>query len=238
MAGIELAAARRNTLLNGLADADLTRLLATATHIDLPLGAVLYQPGRPVAAVHFPLSGVVSIVADLGPGEAVEAATVGSEGMSGISVFLGAGPPTERASVQVKGHALTMTAEAFDLAAATIDGPLHAMMRRYVHTLFTQLARNAACNRVHTVQQRAARWLLTTADRMHSPTFELTQDFLAQMLAVRRASVSKTARTLANNGAISYTRGTITILDRPQLQAAACSCYQAIYDSTTQTLTR
>jgi CRP-like cAMP-binding protein len=236
MSRIELAAARGNTLLNGLADDDLAELLLAATEADLTLGAVLYEPGQPVPAVHFPLSGVISIVADLGDGEVVEAATVGSEGMSGITVFLGAGPPTERASVQVKGHALTMTAEAFGRAAAAADGPLHAMMRRYAHTLFTQLARNAACNRVHTVEQRAARWLLATADRMHSPTFELTQHFLAEMLSVRRASISKTARTLATNGCITYVRGTITILDRARLQSYACACYQTIHDHTARTL--
>jgi len=237
MSGIDLATARGNTLLNGLADDDLAELLLAATETDLTLGSVLYEPGRPVPAVHYPLSGVVSIVADLGDGEIVEAATVGSEGMSGISVFLGAGPPTERASVQVKGHALTMTAEAFDGKAAAIDGPLYAMMRRYAHTLLAQLARKAACNRVHTVEQRAARWLLTTADRMHSPTFELTQHFLAQMLSVRRASVSTAARTLAINRCITYVRGTVTILDRPRLESYACACYQIIHDITAETLT-
>jgi len=175
--------------------------------------------------------------ADLGGGEIVEAATVGSEGMSGISVFLGAGPPTERASVRVKGHALTMTTEAFNRAAVVAIGPLYEMMRRYAQSLFTQLARDAACNRVHTVEQRAARWLLTTADRMHSPTFELTQPFLAQKRSVRCASVSKTTRALTS-GSIAYVRGTIVILDRPRLQAHACASYRVVRDITAETLSR
>jgi len=236
MASVDLAAARHNTLLNGLADADLAELLAEATKTELVLGEVLYEAGRPVPAVHFPLSGVVSIVANHGSGEPVEAATVGHEGMSGISLFLGAGAPTEQATVQVRGHALTISADAFQRASAAIDGPLYAIMQRYAYTLFAQLARNAACNRVHTVRQRAARWLLATADRMRSPTFELTQHFLAQMLSAQRATVSKTAGSLATDGCISYVRGTITILDRPKLQAHSCTCYQVIREVTDRAL--
>ena len=231
MTGVDLGAARGNELLNGLRDSDLTELLADAFEVELPLGTVLYQPGEPVATVHFPLDGVVSIVTDLGD-EVVEAATVGYEGMSGISVFLGAGMPTERAIVQVAGRAITLGADEFARAAAIVDGPFYAIMRRYAQVLFTQLARNAGCNRVHVVQQRAARWLLTTADRMHSPTFDITQEFLAQMLSVRRASVSRVARSLAHAGAIAYVRGTLTILDREQLESYTCDCYRVVRDAT------
>ncbi|SDT10841.1 cAMP-binding domain of CRP or a regulatory subunit of cAMP-dependent protein kinases [Friedmanniella luteola] len=227
--------ARRNRLLNELSDADLTELLREATAPTLDLGTVLYEPGRPVTAVHFPLTGVISLVTDLGD-LVVEAATVGNEGMSGISVFLGAQAPTERANVQVGGRAIAIGADAFDRGAASVDGPLYAIMRRYTQILFTQLARNTACNRVHTVEQRAARWLLATADRMDTPTFGLTQHFLAQMLAVRRASVSRIASTFAAQGCIRYTRGTLTILDRAQLRTHACSCYQAVRDATDRAL--
>jgi len=110
------------------------------------------------------------------------------------------------------------------------------MMRHYAQTLFTQLARNAACNRIHTVQQRAARWLLSTSDRMRSPTFVLTQEFLAQMLAVRRASVSGVAGRLADAGCIRYVRGTVTVLDREALLARACDCYRVLRDNTEQAL--
>lgn len=232
--GIE--AARRNLLLDRLSDADLTVLLSGATETALDRGLVLYEPGRPVPTVHFPLSGVVSIVTDLDDGIVVEAATVGFEGMSGISVFLGAGTPTERGVVQVAGRAVALDVATFERAAATSDGPLSSAMRHYTQVLFTQLARNAACNRIHSVQQRAARWLLTTGDRMRSPTFVLTQEFLAQMLAVRRASVSGVARALAEKGCIRYVRGTITILDRPALLRGACSCYGVLRDATEQTL--
>lgn len=231
---VELEIARRNAILDGLPIAALERLCTRLEPVPLPLSTVLYQPGEPVAAVHFPLSGVISIVAELEPGAIVEAATVGHEGMSGISVFLGAGAPTERAVVQVRGEALSLPADVFRQEVE--QGPLQVMLRRYTQALFTQLARNAACNRVHSLRPRAARWLLTTADRMRSPSFELTQEFLAQMLAVRRASVSGVASSLAGDGCISYVRGLITILDRPRLLAHACSCYGAVRRSTERAL--
>ena len=224
--------ARRNTVLAGLDTDSLATLLPDLHETPLPSGQVLHEPGEPIAAVYFPLVGVVSIVADLGADQIVETATVGREGMVGISLFLGATTPTERSLVQVPGQALTMTAEDLRRHIADVDGPLTAMLRRSTQALFTQVARNAACNRVHTVRQRAARWLLMTADRMDSPRFELTQHFLAQMLAVRRTSVSEVARSLAEGGCITYTRGTITLTDRPGLQAHACDCYELIRRAT------
>ena len=237
MTGLDPEVVRGNTLLSGLSDSGLAALLTDAVEVELPLRTVLYEPGEPVAAVHFPLSGVVSLVTDLGNDQVVEAATVGFEGMLGISVFLGAGAPTERATVQVAGRAVRLSAAAFTRAGAVVDGPLYAMMRRYVQILFIQLARNAGCNRVHSVQQRAARWLLTTADRMHSATFELTQEFLAQMLSVRRVSVGRVARGLADAGCISYARGTLTVVDRRQLESYTCACYFVVRDATRQALT-
>jgi CRP-like cAMP-binding protein len=231
-AGVSVEVARGNTLLAGLPDADLSRLMDEATETSLSLGTVLYEPGRPVETVHFPLSGVISIVTDLGGGAAVEAATVGLEGMSGISVFLGAGAPTERAVVQVAGRTVALDVAAFERAAAPVDRPLYGMMRRYTQVLFTQLARNVACSRAHTVEQRAARWLLTTSDRMRSPTFVLTQELLAQVLAVRRASISGVASGLAEAGCIRYVRGTITVLDRQALLARACDCYRVLRGTT------
>lgn len=230
--GISLVTARGNLLLDQLADDDLALLLDRASESVLALATVLYEPGQHVAEVHFPISGVISLVADLGDGAQVEAATIGLEGMSGLAVFLGACAPTERATVQVAGRSIMVDVAAFECAAAAIDGPLFTTMQRYAQVLFTQLARNAACNRVHTVEQRAARWLLTTADRMRSPTFELTQEFLAQMLAVRRASVSTVARGLAESGCIHYSRGRITVLDRARLLSHACDCYQVLREIT------
>ena len=224
--------ARRNTLLGGLPEPALATLLPDLSEILLPAGRVLHEPGRAIDEVFFPLIGVVSVVADLGDDQIVETATIGREGMVGISVYLGAAAPTERALVQVPGRALCMSAEDLREHIADVDGPLTAMLSRSAQALFTQVSRNAACNRVHTVRRRAARWLLATADRMDGPSFELTQHFLAQMLAVRRTSVSEVARSLAEDGCITYTRGLITITDRPRLEAHACGCYEAIRRAT------
>lgn len=229
---IDPSTARHNTVLGGLGEESLAPLLPDLSEVRLPLGQVLHEPAAPIQTVYFPLVGVVSVVADLGGDQVVETATIGREGLVGISVFLGVGVPAERSLVQVPGLALCMTAGNFREHITHVDGPLTAMLRRSAQALFTQVSRNAACNRVHTVRQRAARWLLATADRMESPTFELTQHFLAQMLAVRRTSVSEVARSLAEDGCITYTRGMITITDRARLQEHACNCYEAIRRAT------
>ena len=235
---IDSRIARRNTVLAGLDEASLAALVPDLREVPLPPGQVLHEPGQAITDVYFPLVGVVSVVADLGPDQVVETATVGREGMVGISVYLGASAPTERSLVQVPGRALTMTVEDLREHIVDVDGPLTVMLRRSAHVLFTQVSRNAACNRVHTVRQRAARWLLATADRMDSLSFDLTQHFLAQMLAVRRTSVSEVAQSLAADGCISYTRGSITILDRPGLQAHACDCYDVVRTATDAVLSK
>lgn len=229
--------ARHNAVLGGLTEGALAVLLPDLSETPLDAGQVLHEPGRAVSEVYFPLAGVVSVVADLGRDQIVETATIGREGIVGICVFLGAATPTERALVQVPGRALCMRAEDLREHIADVDGPLTDMLGRSAQALFTQVSRNAACNLVHTVRRRAARWLLTTADRMDSPSFELTQHFLALMLAVRRTSVSEVARSLAEDGCITYTRGRITITDRPRLQAHACGCYEAIRLATQAALT-
>jgi CRP-like cAMP-binding protein len=235
--GTDQSTARRNAVLDGLADGDLATLLPDLTPVDLDLGDVLHEPGQPIQVVYFPIVGVVSVVADLGAADqVVETATIGRESIVGLSVFLGAETPTERSLVQVAGQALSMSADGFRAHVADVDGALTAMLRRSAQALFTQVSRNAACNRVHTVRQRAARWLLMTADRMGAPNFDLTQHFLAQMLAVRRTSVSDVAQSLADDGAITYTRGSITITDRERLRSHACDCYDVIREATDRAL--
>jgi CRP-like cAMP-binding protein len=224
--------ARRNAVLGGLDELALAPLLLDLDRTPLLAGQVLHEPDDPIETLYFPLVGVVSVVADLGDDQIVEVATVGREGMVGISVFLGADAPTERSLVQVPGEALTMSAVDLQEHLADVDGPLMIRLARVAQATFTQVARNAACNRVHTVHQRAARWLLMTADRMDSPSFGLTQHFLAQMLAVRRTTVSEVAQSLAEDGCITYTRGTITIIDRPRLLSHACNCYEMIRRTT------
>ncbi|POX36734.1 Crp/Fnr family transcriptional regulator [Streptomyces sp. Ru73] len=220
----------RNRILAALPEPERERLRPDLERVDLSLSQPLYEPGKRIESVWFPVLGVCSIVAELaeaeGPG--VEVATVGDEGMVGLPVFLGVGIPTERSVCQVAGWGLRMDADRFRDALAVVDGVLQQTMQRYTQTMFTQLARNAACNRSHRTRERCARWLLMTADRMHSNQFELTQKFLAQMLAVRRSSVSEVAGALADEGCISYRRGVITVLDRERLESRACGCYRTL----------
>lgn len=227
----DIETARRNAVLDGLSDEELTELLPHLTEVPLSRGQVLYERGLAINAVHFPILGMVSLVQEFSGGEVVEIATVGREGMTGISVFLGATGPSERAMVQISGRALRIPTPEFERQIASRDRPLETMLRRYTQAMFSQLGRNAACNRVHRVHERAARWLMMCSDRMDSPTFDLTQEFLAQMLAVRRASVGGVAQALADEGCISYTRGSITVLDRELLHANACECYDIILES-------
>ena len=228
--------ARRNAVLAALPADTLARLVPGLQQVRLTRGDVLYEAGQSVAAVHFPLVGVVSLLQRVDALQLVEIATVGFEGMVGMSVFFGVPAPVERALVQVAGEALVMSGDAFRRELAALDGPLHEVMRRYTQAMFAQLGRNAACNRVHPVGQRAARWLLMTGDRMRSNQFDLTQEFLSQMLGVRRATVSEVAQQLADDGSIIYTRGRITIIDRDRLHATACECYDIITRATTDAL--
>ena len=225
---IAAATARGNLLLDELDDNDLAELLPLLAGVELNVGTVLQEAGKAVDCVVFPLRGVVSLVVELEDGAAVESSTIGREGVLGLSVFLGALAPSERASVLVTGSALALPAAAFAQQVRILDGPLEQILRRYAAAMFSQVSRNAACNRVHSVRQRAARWLLLTADRMSDDQFGLTQEFLAQVLAVRRASVNEVARALAEDGCLTYARGTITVLDRPRLEASACGCYRVI----------
>ena len=216
-----------NRLLDELGAGDRETLAPSLVEVGMTAGELVQAEGRPVPQVLFPLSGVVSLMVELGDDVRGEAATVGREGMLGLSVFLGA-PPTERATVLVAGRALALSAADFGRQVRVIDGPLERILRRYAASMFTQLARNAACNRVHSVRQRTARWLLSTADRTDGPSFVLTQDLLAHVLAVRRASVNAAARALVEDGCISYVRGVVTIEDPRRLQDQACSCYQVL----------
>jgi hypothetical protein len=147
--------------------------------------------------------------------------------MVGLPAVLGGGPPVDRAMVQVKGEGFRLPVERL-VAHGRSDETLERVLRAYGLVFVGQVARNGACDRAHTIRRRCARWLLLTADRMRSPRFELKQEFLAQMLNVRRASVSQAAAALAELRCIEYRRGVITIVDRPALEAASCSCYAAL----------
>jgi len=229
MPPMEDADDRGNRLLDLLPAADRRRLLDHMELVELDLRQPVYEPGKPIEYVYFPLTTVISMLAVMDDGQAVEVATMGNEGMAGLPVFLGATSSPDRAFAQVPGRALRMSAGEFrELAngAGTVQG----LLQRYTQAFFVQLAQGAACNRLHSTDQRLARWLLLTHDRVGQDRFPLTQEFMAQMLAVRRATVTEAAGRLQQAGLITYSRGIVTILDRPGLEAVSCECYRIITD--------
>ncbi|HEY5293819.1 MAG TPA: Crp/Fnr family transcriptional regulator [Burkholderiales bacterium] len=197
--------------------------------VALTYGEVLYEPGEEIGHVYFPNDSLVSLLTLVDQHQALEVGLVGREGMVGIPLVLETSISPVRALVQGTGTAMRMKAAPF-LKELRQSHALQRELHRYTHTLMAQITQTAACNRFHVVEARLARWLLMTNDRMRTSTFRLTQEFLSQMLGVRRVGVTKAARTLQQNELISYSRGNITILDREGLEAASCTCYEIVKD--------
>lgn len=219
--------AAKNRLLTALPLEEYERLLPNLETVSLPLKYVLYEPNEPIEHVYFPIHGVVSLVTIMEDGVAVEIATVGNEGMIGLPVFLGSEIIPMKAFSQIPGKGMRIKADVFkDLVNQ--GSPLHDLLQRYTQALFNQTAQSAACNRLHSIEERCCRWLLMIHDRVDSDEYLLTQEFLSQMLGVRRASVNMVASILQKARLIRYSRGRITILDRLGLEAASCECYARI----------
>ena len=221
--------AERNQLLARLPAAAYAGLQPHLELVELAVGQVLWTSDGPIHAVYFPRTVVCSLLRPLADEPPVEAATVGHEGMLGVPVVLGAQTTHTLAIAQVPGSAARVDAERFGtwLAAADGAGPLFL---RYVAFLHEQTAQAVACNRRHGMDERCARWLLATHDRVGGDRFPLTHEFLAAMLGTRRASVTVAAGMLQHAGLIRYSRGRITVLDRARLEAASCECYAVIRD--------
>src|SRR5829696_6883466 len=218
---------QRNRLLAALPAEERLRLGSELRLVELGIREQIHDPGDPITEIYFPVNCVISIVAAVDDDVAVEVAMVGFEGMTGLPAFLGIAASPHRCFCQVPGQALrldTVTLRRF-LAG---DGALHDLLHRYTQAVLAFLAQNIACNQLHSAEERTARWLAQTHDRVDSDSFQITQEFLAQMLGVRRATVSENARTLQRAGLIRYSRGRLTILDRAGLHAAACDCYLTI----------
>ena len=228
MSEIDLDTARNlNFLLAALPDDEWERMRPRVEVVPAPLKDVVYKAKETIPHVDFPASAVLSMISEIDGEAAVEVATIGREGMSGLPVFLGVSESPNTVLVQVPGVVVRMSTphlREFLLG----DGALHGQLQRYVQATIVQLSQNVACNRVHTTEERAARWLLMTADRVDRTHFPLTQEFLAQMLGVRRATVSLTAGLLQAANLISYRRGTITIENRAGLEEVACDCYRTV----------
>lgn len=216
-------------MLRTLVKEDADAVTALAEPVALEAGQPIYLVDQPIEQVWFPIDCVVSLVADMPDGRPVEIATVGAEGMVGLPLVLGTEVADTRVFVQVPGQALRMPASEFTRLIGNLPG-FNRLLLRYTEGLFLQVARSAACNQVHPIAQRAARWLLMTHDRVARDEFPLTQEFLAQMLGVRRAGVSEVASELSRAGLIRYRRGQVTVIDRAGLEQASCDCYRIIQD--------
>ena len=203
---------------------EYARLLPRLTPVRLHLKDVLVEADVPIRDIYFPREGVGSVLATEQEGGVVEIGTVGCEGFVGLPVLNGADTIPYRIMVQIVGHAWRLPADAF--RQLVDERPVvRKLLMRYGQYYTDQVSQSAACNQLHTVEERCARWLLMTHDRVDGDVFELTHDFLALMLGVRRAGVTVAMGALQGEGLLRYARGRITILDRPRLEEASCGCY-------------
>jgi len=217
----------RNLLLAALPREQRERLLSMMEYVDVPYGTVLHDVSEPITDVYFPETALVSLLGTEPGGSSVEIAIIGRNGMSGIPVFLGADRTHFKTFIEIGGTSWRMSAN--DLREAVRESAeLERLLRRYTQSLFFFAGQSSACNRMHRVAQRCARWLLTTQDLVGSPKFRLTHLVLSQMLGVRRASVTETAGEFQRAGLIAYNRGVVTIRDRVGLEEASCACYRLI----------
>jgi CRP-like cAMP-binding protein len=188
---------------------------------------VLFERGIPIEHVYFPVTSVFSILSFMYNGTAVEVATVGNEGFAGIDVLVGGAVATDTTICQVAGDSFRMRASTFK-EAVTDDTPLRRIAQRYLQSYLSQVSQSVACNRLHTIEERFARWVLMTHDRVGGDAFRLTHEFLADMLGVHRPSVSLVAGSFQQAGLIKYSRGNLTILDRAGLEEVSCECYAKV----------
>lgn len=225
---LKTAANERNHLLASLPENEYALLQPHLKDVPLKQGTILSEQGEMIDQIHFPHSGMVSIVVVLSEGEkSVETATVGREGAVGAIAGLGDRKASARAIVQVAGHASRMPARQLQ-AAVRQSHFLRDFIIRYQEMLLHQAQQSTACNALHEARPRLCRWLLQTRDRLDSDTIALTQEFLAQMLGVRRTTVTELARGLQSKGLVRYKRGKIEVLDRQGLEECACECYDAL----------
>ncbi len=219
-------AASSNALLRSLPEDEFFRLGPQLLFYEAPPGRVLENPNEPVTSIYFPTFGVISIVCQLEE-RVVEVATIGSEGFTGFPVLLGGQSWAFKAFGQIGGEGYRVEAATFQQILAHAPA-LQSRLRLYGQYLFHQISQASACNRVHSILQRCARWLLMTHDRVSGDRFGLTQEYLGEMLGVRRPQVNRAARTLFEAGYIRYSRGHIQIVDRTGLESVSCACYRSI----------
>ena len=218
---------RCNRLLAALPAADWARWQPVLESIDLPLGHVLYEPGGSMPFMVFPASAIVSMLYVMENGASAEIAVVGLEGLVGISIFMGGESTPSRAVVQSAGKGFRLPAQFVKDEFNRSHTVMHLLLR-FTQALITQMAQTAVCNRHHSVDKQLCRWLLLSLDRLDGNELVMTQELIANMLGVRREGVTEAALKLQEAGLIRYSRGRITILDRPGLEARTCECYKVV----------
>jgi CRP-like cAMP-binding protein len=220
---------RQNHLLAALPDEEYERLLPHLERVHLPLGETISEAGNYSNFVYFPTTTIVSLLNVLENGSTAEIAVVGREGVIGIALFMGGASMLSRALVQSEGSAYRMRGDLLKLEFDRDPAMQHLFMR-YIMALLAQMAQTAVCNRHHSIDQQLCRWLLLSMDRLSGNVLNMTQELIADMLGVRREGVTEAAGKLQDAGLISYSRGCLTVLDRPGLEARVCECYKVVKD--------
>jgi CRP-like cAMP-binding protein len=215
-----------NRLLAALPDAEWQRWLPNLEWVQMPLGEVLYESGGALSHVYFPTTAIVSLLYVMENGASAEIAVVGYEGLVGISLFMGGESTPSRAVVQSAGEGFRMKAAA--IKDVFKHPPVLHLLLRYTQALITQMAQTAVCNRHHSLDQQLCRWLLLSLDRLKGSELVMTQELIANMLGVRREGVTDSALKLQKAGLIQYSRGRISVLDRPGLESRSCECYAVV----------
>jgi CRP-like cAMP-binding protein len=227
LVGEEVAQFAGNRLLDGLPSSEMDLVRSSAERVRTRMRQVLFEQEGAMPYAYFPQSGVFSLLAQMNDGTTIETLMVGNEGMLGLPAMLGASRSPTRAICQISGWALRVPlSELID--AAPRNGELFDRLARYAQARLAALSRSVACCRLHSAQQRYARWVLATQDRVGMDEFPITQDFLAQMLGVTRPTISLVGQELQTSGFIHYAQGRLTVDDRAGLEGAACECYASI----------
>ena len=216
-----------NRILAALPQEEYERLLPKMEKIFLEYHKPLFEPDQRIEHVYFPNSGVVSLLNVMENGESAEVGLVGYEGIVGLPVFLDVDSVSSLAIVQIEGEGMRMKTEDFR-EEANRHAPLHRLLQRYTQALLMQVSQSAACNRFHSVEERFCRWILMSHERARKDTFPMTQEFVSQMLGVRRPTVSVVAGMLQKADLVRYSRGKMTVLDRKGLEAGSCECYKIV----------
>ena len=218
---------RQNHLLAALPAADYERLLPDLELVPLPLGWAVYEADSKLGYVYFPTTSIVSLLYVMEDGSSAEIAVTGHDGLVGIALFMGGESTPSRAVVQSAGYGYRLKAVVLQKEFKQ-GGHLQHLALRYTQALITQMAQTAVCNRHHSVEQQLCRWLLLSLDRLPSNELIMTQELIANMLGVRREGVTEAAGNLQKAGLIHYSRGHITVLDRPKLEKRVCECYAVV----------